>query len=120
MPPLKTRRSAKQPSVLWAGTNTTTSPILSPNAVVVQSGTILGGVTDIHAGYYGEFAVLRTDNTLWTWGNGFQIYASNFGLTNVVALGWAGPSDDNGPRYVTSDGVYHNATTAVTVNCNAM
>jgi hypothetical protein len=25
-----------------------------------------------------------------------------------------------GPRYVTSDGIYHSAMTNVTVNCNAM
>jgi hypothetical protein len=57
---------------------------------------------------------------MWNWGYGFQIYATNYSLTNVLAIGWSGPSNYNGPRYITSDGVYHNAMANVTVNCNAM
>jgi Regulator of chromosome condensation (RCC1) repeat len=101
------------------GTNTTANPVSSATAVVTQNGVLLGGVTDIEAGY-GAFAVLRTDQTIWTWGYRNQIYATNFGLTNVLAIGWAGPTTNNGPRYLTSDGVYHSAMTTVSVNCNAM
>jgi hypothetical protein len=102
-----------------AGINATTNPVLNPTAVVTQAGVLLGGVTDIEPGG-SAFAALRTDGTIWTWGYGSQNYASNYGLTNIVAVGWAGPSNYNGPRYLTKDGVYHNAMTAVTVNCNAM
>jgi len=98
-----------------AGTNTTTNPIPGPTQVVVQSGAGLGNVVDIQGGNT-TFAALLTSNTMWNWGS----YATNYGLTNVLAIGWAGPSSNNGPRYITSDGVYHNAMTNVTVNCNAM
>ena len=101
------------------GTNTTTNPVQAPTQVVVQSGTGLGNVVDIQGGA-SDFAVLRTDGTLWTWGAGFQNYATNYGVTNVLAIGWAGPAGYNGPRYLTSDGVSHNAMTNVTVDCNAM
>ncbi len=101
------------------GGNTTTNPILSPAAVVTQAGTLLGNVADIQAGA-GDLAALKTDGTIWTWGRGFNNYAANYGLTNVLVIGWAGPANTAGPVYVTSDGVYHNAMTTVTVNCNAM
>jgi hypothetical protein len=111
------------------GSNTTTTTILSPTAVVLQSGALLDGVEDLQAGY-GDFTVLRTGATLWTWGQGFQNYAANYNVTNVLAIGWAGPAGAvtpmgaggsyNGPRYITSDGVYHNAMSTFTVNCNAM
>jgi alpha-tubulin suppressor-like RCC1 family protein len=102
-----------------AGTNTATNPVQSPTAVVLQNGALLAGVEDLQAGY-GEFAALQSDASIWTWGNGFQNYAANYGVTNVLAIGWAGPASGNGPRYLTSDGIYHNAMTNLTVNCNAM
>ena len=45
-----------------------------------------------------------------------------YGQTNVLAIGWAGPAanGNNGPRFLTSDGVYHNDTNTVAVNSNAM
>jgi alpha-tubulin suppressor-like RCC1 family protein len=102
-----------------AGTNTTTDPVPGPTQVVVQSGAVLGNIVDIQGGA-ATFAALLTSNTMWNWGYGFQIYATNYSLTNVLAIGWSGPSNYNGPRYITSDGVYHNAMANVTVNCNAM
>ncbi len=105
-----------------AGINATTNPVQSPTPVVMQSGTVLGGVTSIEPGV-AAFAVVRSDNTLWTWGYGSQPYAGNYGLTNIVTVGWAGPAapvNFNGPRYLTKDGVYHNGMTVVPVNCNAM
>jgi alpha-tubulin suppressor-like RCC1 family protein len=104
-----------------AGVNVATDPILSPTTVVVESGAVLDGVSQIVPGG-ASFAVLRSTATMWTWGYGDQKYASNFGQTNVLAIGWAGPSlnGNNGPRFLTSDGVYHNDTSIVTVNCNAM
>jgi alpha-tubulin suppressor-like RCC1 family protein len=100
-----------------AGTNTTTSSILNPTAVVTMSGALLDNVSDIESGV-SAFGVLRGDGTLWTWGAGYAGYAANYGLTNIVALGWAGQS--NGPRFITSDAVYHNAMTNFPVDCNAM
>lgn len=102
-----------------AGTMTTTNPVQSPTAVVVESGALLSDVGDLQGGD-GEIDVLRSDGSVWIWGNGFQNYATNYGLTDVLAIGWAGPPGDNGPRYITSDGVYHSAMTAVAVDCNAM
>ena len=101
------------------GTNTTVDPILSPTAVVMQSGGILAGVKDIELGL-GDFAALQSDGTIWIWGYQFTRYAANYGLTNVLAIGWAGPGSYGGPRYLTSDGVYHSAMTTWSVNCNAM
>jgi hypothetical protein len=98
-----------------AGSNTTTNPLLGPTQVVVQSGSGLANVVDIQGGS-ATFAALLSTNTMWNWG----AYATNYGLTNVLAIGWAGPSGSDGPRFVTSDGVYHSAMTNVTVNCNAM
>jgi alpha-tubulin suppressor-like RCC1 family protein len=107
------------------GSNTTTNPVLSPTYVVTQSGSLLGNVTDIQGGNDCEFAVLRSDGSLWTWGYDFQIYAASYevadaGVTGVLAIGWAGPPAFGGPRYVTGDGVYHSGTSAVSVDCNAM
>jgi hypothetical protein len=101
------------------GTNTTTNPVLSPAVVVTQGGAPLDGVDDLRAGNT-AFAVHRTDNTMWTWGWGSQGYASSYGIANVLAVGWAGPAAANGPRFVTSDGDYHNAASTVPVNCDPM
>jgi hypothetical protein len=104
-----------------AGVNVATDPILSPSTVVVQSGSVLDGVSLLVPGG-ASFATLRSTATMWTWGYGSQKYASNYGQTNVLAIGWAGPSanGNNGPRFLTSDGVYHNDTAIIAVNCNSM
>jgi hypothetical protein len=102
-----------------AGTNTATNPVLSPTSVVSQSGTLLSDVAALQGGA-NAFAALLGDGTIWTWGGGEGYGAGNYGLTNVLAIGWAGLSGAGGPRYVTSDGVYHSAMTNVAVNCNAM
>lgn len=99
--------------------NTTTNPILSPTPVVVESGSALDGVTTLRSGDC-SFAVLRPNGTIWTWGWDYQKYAGNYGQTNVLAVGWAGPASDRGIRFLTSDGVYHNGTATVNVNCNAL
>jgi hypothetical protein len=100
-----------------AGNKTTTGTVLSPSLVVVADGTTpLSGVTELHPGF-GSFAALR-DGALWIWGTHFQNYATNYGVTNVTLLGGAGGlSNVYGPRYVTSDGVYHDAMTALSVSC---
>ena len=58
--------------------------------MVLQNGVLLGSVDDLQAGATG-FAVHRTDNTLWTWGWGSQGYATDYGVTGVVSIGWEGP-----------------------------
>ncbi len=101
-----------------AGINSTVEPVQSPSPVVVQSGATLGGVIDLQPGGT-EFAVLLSNGTIWTWGDGAAIYAANNGITNVLALGYGG-GYGGATRYLTSDGVYHVGTTIVPVNCNAL
>ena len=86
---------------------------------MTQGGTALAGVTDIEPGF-AVVSVLRTDASMWRWGAGAEEYAGNFGITNIVGIGWTGGANTTGPRYLTSDGVYHNGTTNVTVNCGAL
>jgi hypothetical protein len=101
-----------------AGANVTTGVILSPTSVVVESGAALDAVTDLQAGN-ASFSVLRSSGTMWTWGTGYHQYAANYGQTNVLAIGWATPPN-SGPRFLTSDGLYHNGANSVAVNCNAL
>jgi alpha-tubulin suppressor-like RCC1 family protein len=102
------------------GVNSTVNPIPSPSPVVIQNGTtILGGVSDIEPGF-AAVAALRTDGSLWTWGYGFATYASNFGLTNILTIAYAGGYGGNGPRFLTSDGIYHSGMTVLPVTCGAL
>jgi alpha-tubulin suppressor-like RCC1 family protein len=101
-----------------AGVNSATNPIPGPTLVVNQSGAALDNVQDMELGN-SVFAVLRGD-ALWDWGYGDTGYAANYGIPNVVAIGYAGGNGGGGPRYVTSDGIYHSAMTNVTVNCGAL
>jgi len=82
--------------------------------VVTQSGTILGGVVDL-LGTGTTIAAMRNDGTMWSWGQFAKNYAGNYGITNIVAIGW--PDYRFGPRFLTNDGVYHNGMTALHVNC---
>jgi hypothetical protein len=103
-----------------AGINTTTNPVPNPTVVVIQNGTtVLNGVSDIEPGF-AAIAALRTDGTLWVWGYGFEKYASNYGLTNILALGYGGGYGGVGPRFLTSDGVYHDGMTTVPVKCGSL
>ena len=50
-------------------------------------------------------------------------YAANYGITNILAIGYSGGGYLNGligPRYITSDGIYHSAMANLTVNCAAL
>ena len=102
-----------------AGVNSATTPTPSPTLVVTQSGSTLDNVVDVEPGF-NAFAALRSDGTLWQWGRGYANYAANYGVTNIVTIGYAGGYQGNGPRYVTSDGIYHNAMANVTVDCAAL
>ena len=90
-------------------------PVPAPTQVTTSTMSVLRGVVDLQEGGQG-FGVLRNDGTVWLWGapDGNTAYAKSYGVTNILELGWA-----NAPRYVTSDGVYHNGMANVTVNCGA-
>jgi alpha-tubulin suppressor-like RCC1 family protein len=102
------------------GNNTTTNPIYAPSPVVIQNGTsALTGVIDIKPGT-AAFSVLRTDGTMWNWGYSYDAYAANYGVTNVVDIGYAGGGGGGGPIYLTSDGVLHSAMGVGSVNCGVL
>jgi alpha-tubulin suppressor-like RCC1 family protein len=108
------------------GVNAAAGSITAPTLVKLQSGTVLDQIIDLRAtgdqdgygnGGSATVCALRSDQTIWCWGKHYNAYASNYGVTNVVALGstWVTP------RYVTSDGVYHiGSQQAQTVNCGSL
>jgi alpha-tubulin suppressor-like RCC1 family protein len=102
------------------GNNTTTNPIYAPSPVVIQNGTTaLTGVIDLKPGT-AAFSALRTDGTLWNWGYSYDGYAANYGVTNVIDIGYAGGYGGGGPVYLTSDGILHSAMSIGTVNCGVL
>ena len=64
--------------------------------MLTSVGTPLTGVVDIRQGYAG-YSVLRTDNTMWTWGYGYGNSAGNYGVTNVAGIGFAGATLEMAP-----------------------
>jgi len=82
-----------------------------------STGSVLDGVVDIQAASSsnGEFCALRTDHTMWCWGGHYQAYAKNYGVPNVAEVGYPGD-----PKYLTSDGVFHVASTPRVLNCGAL
>lgn len=92
-------------------TVTTPTLIYLPDAT-----TPLEGVVDITAGNE-TFCALASNETFWCWGwrNGGVQHATNYGLTNVVGIGY--PDD---PRFLTSDGVYHIGTSSQVARCGAL
>jgi alpha-tubulin suppressor-like RCC1 family protein len=92
------------------GTGTTNTPIKSPALVTLLGGTTpLANVVDLHGGDNGElanFCALSSGGTLLCWGDAFQSYPTDLGVTNVVALGGTGAY----VRYLTDDGLYHHGT----------
>ncbi|RYZ04400.1 MAG: hypothetical protein EOO73_24315 [Myxococcales bacterium] len=96
------------------GIGNTTTPIISPTPVLENATTALSQIVDISPGD-GNMCSLRSNGTLWCWGSGYQNFAANYGVTNVVALGWA---DD--PRFLTSDGVYHLGSITRAPNCGPL
>jgi hypothetical protein len=92
------------------GTGTINTPVLSPTIATLMGGaTALGDIADLHggstasAGVYSNFCALSTTNTIFCWGSGYQSYPTDFGVTNVAALGGTGGYI----RYLTNDGLYH-------------
>ncbi len=110
-----------------AGINAATETVAAPTLVKLQSNAVLDQIVDLRAvgllaGFYGygpAFCALRSDHTVWCWSTSakFATYAANYGATNVVALGAAGPS----PIYLTSDAVYHQGSAMTqSVNCGPL
>ncbi len=89
------------------GINSPASPILAPSLVEDMAGDPLTDVVDLHGGY-AQFCALRSDQTIWCWGLLHDRYAAAYGPPGIAYLG----GTEQGPRYLTSDGVYHigNAT----------
>jgi len=97
------------------GSGTTGGNIHGPTLVTYSGGaTALDQLVDLRAAP-DSFCALRADKSTWCWGQGFQNSASNYGVTNVVALGIA-----DGPSFLTSDGVYHRGATLITPNCGVL
>jgi hypothetical protein len=98
------------------GNNTKTTPITSPTLVLLSGGTTaLSGVTDLFSSSSNpDFCSLRS-GALWCWGNGYNDYAGNYGVTNIVAVG-----ESYQPTFMTSDGVYHIGTKTLTPNCGPL
>jgi hypothetical protein len=87
------------------GINSAQSPIFAPSLVEDMAGDPLTEVVDLHGGS-AQFCALRNDRTIWCWGNRYDRYAAATGLPGIAYLG----GTEAGPRYLTSDGVYHIAT----------
>src|SRR5581483_3442654 len=91
------------------GNGTTNSPVLSPSLVTLMSSTTaLDNVVDLHNGTAtgSNYCALLSGRTLSCWGVLYQAYPSDFGVTNVVALGGTGTYI----RYLTADGLYHESS----------
>jgi hypothetical protein len=101
------------------GSSSGVGVVPAPTPVITSTMATLRDVIDLQEGTNG-FAVLRSDHTIWRWGypQGNTAYADSFGVPNVVQLGWPGDSHAS-IRYLTSDGVYHNGMTELSVNCGA-
>jgi alpha-tubulin suppressor-like RCC1 family protein len=97
------------------GANSTANALTSPTLVVVSAGAAtLNGIVDLFLGGK-TYCALRSSNTLWCWGSGYNDYAGNLGVTNIVTAGQSDPA-----LYLTSDGVYQFGATKVTPNCGAL
>ncbi len=99
------------------GQGTTPANTDTPMPVLIDSTTHLSGVVDLTPGNVAMCA-RRTDASFWCWGYGYPAYATKYGASDVVAVSTAnGAGGPNGPRYLTSDGVYHAASAAVAPTC---
>jgi alpha-tubulin suppressor-like RCC1 family protein len=86
-----------------------------PTLVKLADGTTaFSQAVDLYAGST-RICALRDGGTLWCWGSGYQNYAGNLALTNVVAVGSA-PNLQN----LTSDGLYHYNTVAISPKCGSL
>jgi hypothetical protein len=107
------------------GTNNsgTAGIVIVPTLVTTFSGVPLDGIVDLEGGgdedgYLNGHptCALRNDKSLWCWGASYKIYAANYGITNVASVGYA----TRNPRFLTTDGVYHNGMTSISVKCDVL
>jgi hypothetical protein len=110
-----------------AGIGSKTGPVLAPTIVTLMGGaTALSGIVDIAAAaaanYPGVSCVLTATHTVLCWGYvGFQEYPTQYGVTNVVALGaLSGFVNDENVRLLTSDGLYHVGAMTRAPNCGLL
>jgi hypothetical protein len=106
------------------GVAAATNPVTVPTLVKLQDGvTALSGATRLYAGQT-RVCALHTGNTLWCWGWAYQNYADNIGLTNVALVGATGGGADFADTptmtYLTSDGVFHYGTVAISPKCGSL
>jgi hypothetical protein len=95
------------------GTGTINTPLLSPALVTLMGGaTALGNIADLHGGdtsrFHSNTCALTTNSSIFCWGYLYQPYPTDFGVTNVAALG----GTEAYIRYLTNDGLYHFGTAA--------
>lgn len=97
------------------GIGNSNTPVRVPTLVKLADGTtpFTGGV-DLYAGAF-RICALRTGGTLWCWGVSYKNYATNLGLTNIVAAGSA-----ESLQYLTSDGLYHAAGVTISPKCGSL
>ena len=97
------------------GVGNSNTPVSVPTLVKLADGTTaFSQAVDLYAGST-RICALRDGGTLWCWGSGYQNYAGNLALTNVVAVGSA-PNLQN----LTSDGLYHYNTVAISPKCGSL
>jgi alpha-tubulin suppressor-like RCC1 family protein len=89
--------------------------VLAPTLVTRMDGEPLDDVASLHGGN-AQFCAFTADAAVWCWGYGYERYAAAYGITNIVALG----GTEAGPRYLTSDGVYHVGNAAVDPSCGEL
>jgi len=102
------------------GINSNTSPQYTPVLVRLQGGTALDGVASL-AATSSEACAERTDQSIWCWGNPWQMYAAAHPAvtpaTGVVSVALGVTSN---PRYLTSDGVLHMDTVSRNPDCGPL
>ncbi len=99
-----------------AGTNNRSAQVVSsPTPVVDGNNVPLDGVTALDVGF-GTFSALRSDGSLWLWGHEHGPYAQSY-ASGVVAIGYSTDTNQFGPFYLTSDGVYHKGKQNVNIPC---
>jgi hypothetical protein len=111
----------------WGGTGATgnvSSNGVDPALVEQQDGTTpLGNVVDLERGL-GSFCTLNGDATIWCWGGNYKAYASKYisalDATLLGEAGGVGGSGQGGPRFETSDAMYHVGTGTRMVACGAL
>lgn len=109
-----------------AGPSTTSANILTPTRVTLMGGMtalegivdIVGASRDVQQGVgVNSVCALGDDGVLKCWGATFEKHPTNYSVVDIVAVG---DMNNNTPRTLTSDGLYHIGTTSREVNCGLL